>query len=224
MFFILSNLQYWLTLNYCCGDHLTYLTVIGADRSSVTALWYEPWDGIGGLFVALLPVILTVAVCKISLVLPVLCSKRSDLAIKLGVSALLIGMLFWALCQIRGAFIFIELESGGLSDAVAIFWFASCFPMSAYIWSSPFARRKILSILVCTIAWSFVAIWLALPYQWWLPFGGFLLTVLAMILYDPNRGGFWRQSITLFNAPQSAARAVALLVPAYSCLSASDPA
>ncbi len=213
-FFVLSNLNYWLTYNYCCGEHLTYLVAMVQDKSRVEFFAADtPWGFAVGLFVVAIPLILVITIHKGWMCLAGWRLTLTGLWAKLGVSIFLIVMLFWAL---RGFYQYNELGGGGLSDAVEIFMIVSALSMLAYAWGGSSARRKILSIFLFTVVWSLIAIYLVTPHAWWFPFAGFLFSAVAITLCNPAQDRFWRQFANLFTAPQTTARAVGLLVPAIA--------
>jgi hypothetical protein len=214
LYFVISNLTHWLTLNTCCGGHLTYMAVLVSGQEGRYIILDKPLIGIIWLLIVLSPLIILFVINKIHFLKSILYAGRIHLVAKIGISILPILMLFLSFAQIIGELKCRPLGGGGVDDAAVALFIILFFPMMVCVWSGPSVRGKIFSIILCTTFWALAAVLLTIPYWWWLPFTGFLFTALAITLYNSADGGFWRQFLGMFNAPHSAARAAAVLVPA----------
>jgi len=214
LYFLLSNLQNWSTFNICCGHHLTYLGVLAPDALDSRTILDEPLESLIALSILFSPLILLLVITFISRFTPRLIGRKLGIVIKIAISALLTAALslsVWGILDNLVGSLSFEIEVANLVAILLIIIFPA---MMVYMWSRSLSRRKVLSITLWTIFWSFLAIPFAQPYLWWLPFSGFLLTTIAIVLYIPTEGGFWRQSVQMFKNQQTAARALSILVPA----------
>lgn len=213
LYFIASNLHHWITYNSCCGLHLTYVTVLTSGEECRASLFSRPLETLIGLLITFIPLIILLVINKIKWLKRILYSSRIHIALKIVFSVIFTAMLLlcsWQIIDIFRGYFFSDID---LLDLAAYLFICLFFPIMACVWVRPSARGKIISIVLFTIFWSLAANILITPYLWWLPFAGFLLTILIFIFWDESKG-FWSQYVRIFRDQQTAARAIAVLIPA----------